>query len=87
MIRSRMSEAWEEPGAPQHLPTPLQGILFNEAHARVVKAQCKELYSFPAGQSVGAVREETTVADVMARLRREHDETLERLAGVRAGTT
>lgn len=85
MIRSRLSEAWEEPGAPAHLDTPLQGVLFNEAHARVVRAECKELFSFPAGQSVGAVREESTVAEVVARLRTEYEQAMDHLAGLRAG--
>jgi NAD(P)H-dependent flavin oxidoreductase YrpB (nitropropane dioxygenase family) len=79
MIRSQLSEAWEQPGAPAYLPTPLQGILYNEAHARVVKAKRKELYSFPAGQVVGMIREESSVKDVMLRMQMEYLEALERL--------
>ena len=80
MIRSELSEAWEEPGAPKYLPTPLQGVLYNEAHARVVRSRNKELYSFPVGQSVGAVTGETTVGEVMYRLQLEFGEAMERLA-------
>jgi NAD(P)H-dependent flavin oxidoreductase YrpB (nitropropane dioxygenase family) len=80
MIRSKLSEAWEGPGAPPYLPTPLQGILFNEAYARVVRAKQKDLYSFPVGQSVGAVTQETTVRDVMYNLQLEFGEAMERLA-------
>lgn len=79
MTRSILSEAWERPGAPAYLPTPLQGILFNEAHQRVIRAQRADLYSAPAGQSVGALTHETTVADVMYRLQLEYGEALERL--------
>lgn len=82
MIRSKMSEAWEQPGAPGYLLPPLQGILYNEAHARVVRAKRKDLYSFPAGQSVGALTEETSVRDVMYRLQVEYVEAAERLGGV-----
>ena len=82
MIRSEMSEAWERPGAPPYLPTPLQGVLYNEAHERVVRAGRGDLYSFPVGQSVGAVREETTVRAVMYRLQLEYGEALERLAAI-----
>ena len=82
MRRSRLSEAWDEPGAPPVLPTPLQGILYNEAHARVVRAQRKDLYSFPVGQSVGALRSETSVADVVYRLQVEYVEAVERLAAL-----
>ncbi|MBC7378690.1 MAG: nitronate monooxygenase [Burkholderiaceae bacterium] len=79
MIKSKLSEAWEQPGAPGYLPTPLQGILYNEAHARVVRARCTELYSFPAGQVVGMINEETTVRDVMYRMQLEYLEAVERL--------
>ena len=79
MIKSAMSEAWEQPGAPKYLPTPLQGILYNEAHARVVRAKRKDLYSFPAGQVVGMLTEETSVRDVMVQLQPEYLDTMERL--------
>ncbi|MFR9805015.1 nitronate monooxygenase [Pseudonocardia sp. RS010] len=82
MIRSALSDAWEAPGAPAVLPTPLQGVLYNEAHARVVRARADGLFSFPVGQSVGAVRGETTVAEVMYRLQEELGEALERLGGL-----
>ncbi len=79
MIKSKLSEAWEQPGAPPYLPTPLQGILYNEAHARVVRAKRKDLYSFPAGQVVGMINEETTVREVMYQMQLEYLEAVERL--------
>lgn len=79
MIRSKLSEAWEQPGAPPYLPTPLQGILYNEMHARVVRAQRRDLYSFPVGQSVASVTEETSVREVMLRLQTEYLAAMERL--------
>jgi NAD(P)H-dependent flavin oxidoreductase YrpB (nitropropane dioxygenase family) len=85
MIKSKLSEAWEKPGAPSYLPTPLQGVLYNEAHARVVRARRKDLYSFPVGQSVGDVNSETTVRDVMYRLQMEYVAAMERLTALHAG--
>ena len=79
MIKSRLSEAWEQPGAPKYLPTPLQGILYNEMHARVVRAKRKDFYSGPAGQVVGMLTEETSVRDVMYRMQTEYLEAVERL--------
>jgi len=79
MIRSKLSEAWEKPGAPAYLPTPLQGVLYNEAHARVVRAKRADLYSFPVGQSVCDVNEETSTRDVMVRLQTEYLDAMERL--------
>ena len=86
MLRSKLSEAWEQPGAPAFLKTPLQGILYNEAHARVVRARRKDLYSFPVGQSVGSLTGETTVKDVMLRMQLEYLETMERLVALHATT-
>jgi NAD(P)H-dependent flavin oxidoreductase YrpB (nitropropane dioxygenase family) len=80
MLRSRMVDAWEQQGAPAYLPTPLQGILYNEIHARVVRSGRKDLYSFPVGQSVGAVTAETSVREVMLRLQTELLDAMDRCA-------
>lgn len=80
MIRSRMSDAWDKADAPGYLPTPLQGILYNEIHARVVRAERSDLYSFPVGQSVADVSEETSVREVMLRLQTEYLDVMERMA-------
>ena len=85
MIKSAMSEAWEQPGAPKYLPTPLQGILYNEAHARVVRARRKDLYSFPVGQVVGMIKEETSVREVMVQLQMEYLDAMERLRKLNPG--
>jgi NAD(P)H-dependent flavin oxidoreductase YrpB (nitropropane dioxygenase family) len=79
MLRSTLSEAWEQPGAPPYLPTPLQGVLYNQAHARVVRARRKDLYSFPAGQVVGLLKQRSTVREVMYRLQTEYADAFERL--------
>jgi NAD(P)H-dependent flavin oxidoreductase YrpB (nitropropane dioxygenase family) len=85
MLRSRLSEAWEQPGAPPYLDPPLQGILFNEMTARVIRAERADLYSFPAGQVVGTMTEETTVRQVMYDMQVELVETLERLGRIDLG--
>lgn len=79
MLRSKLSDAWEQESAPSYLPTPLQGVLYNEAHARVVRAQRRDLYSFPAGQAVGTMTQETSVREVMLRLQNEYVTAIERL--------
>ena len=84
MIKSKLSEAWEAPGAPDYLPTPLQGVLYNEAHARVVRAKRADLYSFPVGQSVCDVNGETTVREVMLRLQTEYVDAIEHLMTLQA---
>ncbi|MDN5925627.1 MAG: nitronate monooxygenase [Hyphomicrobiales bacterium] len=82
MLRSRLSEAWEEEGAPPYLLPPLQGILYNEAHARVVRAQRGDLFSFPVGQVVGTMTSETTVKQVMYQMQVEYIEALERVSAL-----
>ena len=79
MTRSRLSDAWTSPDAPDYLPTPLQGVLHNEAHARIVRAKNRDLFSFPVGQSVCAVTKPTTVGEVMYRLQEQYGEAMERL--------
>lgn len=82
MTRSRLSEAWERPGAPGYLLPPLQGILYNEAHARVVRAQRADLCSIPAGQVVGTMTAETSVREIMYQLQSEYAATMERIAAM-----
>lgn len=79
MTRSQLSDAWTRPDAPDYLPTPLQGVLHNEAHARIVRAKNKDLFSFPVGQSVGALTRTTTVGEVMYKLQEQFGESVERL--------
>lgn len=80
MLKSKLSEAWEQPEAPRYLDPPLQGILFNEMTARVIRAERADLYSFPAGQVVGGMTEETTVRQVMYDMQVELLDALERMS-------
>lgn len=80
MIKSKASEAWEMPGAPRHLLPPLQNMLYHAARIRIEKGRRADLCSFPAGQVVGNLKEETSVRHVMMDLMNEYAETLERLA-------
>lgn len=82
MLKSKLSEAWEQPGAPPYLLPPLQGILYNEAHARAVKAERADYYSFPAGQVVGNLKAETSVKQVMYEMQEELLQSLDRMGGL-----
>ena len=79
MLKSRLSEIWEAPDAPEYLDPPLQGVLFNEVTARVIRAERSDLYSFPAGQVVGSMKQETSVRQVMLEMQTELADALERL--------
>ncbi|MGI4815503.1 MAG: nitronate monooxygenase [Janthinobacterium lividum] len=80
MTKSKMSEAWEQPGAPKHLLPPLQNALYHYARPRIEKAQRADLVSTPAGQVVGLMTEETSVKQVVLDMLNEYAETAERLA-------
>ena len=82
LTKSRLSEAWEQPDAPGYLLPPLQGILYNEAHTRIVRAGRADLCSIPAGQVVGTMTGETTVRELMYQLQSEYISTMERLMTV-----
>ena len=79
MLKSRLSEIWEAPDAPEYLDPPLQGVLFNEVTGRVIRAERSDLYSFPAGQVVGSMKQETSVRQVMLEMQTELADALERL--------
>lgn len=80
MIRSKASEAWEQPGAPKHLKPPLQNGLYYAAKARVERAGRADYLSFPAGQVVGTMKEESSVRQVMLDLLNDYVDSTERLA-------
>ena len=62
---------------------PLQNLLVSEAHQRLIRSGQPDVVPMPAGQIVGRIAEVRPVADVLAELLTEADETLERLTGLR----
>jgi len=83
LLRNRWTQAWEQPGAPQPLPMPLQNLLVSEAHRRLMHSGQPDVVPMPVGQIVGRMNDVRPVAEVMAALVRETDEALDRLGGLR----
>jgi NAD(P)H-dependent flavin oxidoreductase YrpB (nitropropane dioxygenase family) len=79
MIRSKLSEAWEKPGAPRHLLPPLQNVLYYLAKARIARANRGDLLSIPAGQVVGTMTEETSVHSVIGDFLNDYADAAERM--------
>jgi NAD(P)H-dependent flavin oxidoreductase YrpB (nitropropane dioxygenase family) len=79
LLRNRWTQAWAAPGAPEPLPMPLQNVLVADAHRRLMAAGDPTVVPMPAGQIVGRITSVRPVADVMADLITELDETLSRL--------
>jgi len=83
LLRNRWTQAWEQPGAPQPLPMPLQNLLVSEAHRRLLQSGQPDVVPMPVGQIVGRMNEVRPVAEVIAALLAETDEALARLGGLR----
>jgi NAD(P)H-dependent flavin oxidoreductase YrpB (nitropropane dioxygenase family) len=82
LLKNKWTQAWTEPGAPDPLPMPLQNVLVAQAHRRLMEAGDPDVIPMPAGQIVGRLNDVRPVADVMAALVREADETLARLGNL-----
>lgn len=83
LVKSRWTQAWAEAGAPDPLPMPLQNLLVGQAHQRIVAADDPEVVAMPVGQIVGRMNESRPVADIIAELVREGDNTIDRLGKLR----
>jgi NAD(P)H-dependent flavin oxidoreductase YrpB (nitropropane dioxygenase family) len=83
LLKNRWTDAWQQPGAPEPLPMPLQNLLVSEAHQRLMRSGRPDVVPMPAGQVIGRLTEVRPVAEVMAGLLRETGEALDRLTGLR----
>jgi NAD(P)H-dependent flavin oxidoreductase YrpB (nitropropane dioxygenase family) len=83
LLKNSWTRAWEEPGAPDPLPMPLQNVLVADAHQRLMRSGNPDVVPMPTGQIVGRFSEAQPVADLMASLLSEADETLARLESLR----
>jgi NAD(P)H-dependent flavin oxidoreductase YrpB (nitropropane dioxygenase family) len=79
LLKSKWTEAWDAPDAPEPLPMPLQNILVSEAHQRMNESDNPDTVAMPVGQIVGRMNEVRPVAEVLTDLVTEADETLTRL--------
>jgi NAD(P)H-dependent flavin oxidoreductase YrpB (nitropropane dioxygenase family) len=79
LLKNRWTAAWEEPDAPKPLPMPLQNLLVSDAHQRLMRSGQPDVVPMPAGQIIGRMNEVRPVADVVADLVAETNQTLERL--------
>lgn len=79
-LRSRFTDAWDEPGAPKPLPAPLQAILWwGQGRTRVERVRAQDFLTYPVGQIVGDMSQETSVRQVIYDMLNELIESKERL--------
>lgn len=68
LLKTRWTDAWDAPDAPEPLPMPLQNILVSEAHQRMNESTDPTAVAMPVGQIVGRLNEIRPVADIIAEL-------------------
>lgn len=78
-LRTAWTDAWADPGGPEPLPMPLQGLLVADAISRIQKYETPELLGTPVGQIVGQMNEERPVAAVFDDLTRGFERAVARL--------
>ena len=79
LLKTRWTQAWAEPDAPEPLPMPLQNLLVSEAHRRLLHSGDPSVIAMPVGQIVGRMDAVRTVDEVMASLVKEALSTLDKL--------
>lgn len=82
-IRSAWTDEWEAPDAPEPLKMPYQDILVGDLLGAINDHHVEPLMHSGAGQGIGMLHGETTVADVMATLVEETESAYARLQGER----
>ena len=79
-MQNAFSAAYDRPGAPKTLPAPTQNYLWwQEGRTRVERVRAKDFLTYPVGQIVGDMQEETTVRQVVYELMEELLEARDRL--------
>ena len=83
-LRSKYSDAWKQPGAPEPLQMPLQGMLVGNILGGIRDARYEDWMTTPAGQAVVGIHAIRPAAEVVYSLAEEAQEMLEKAAGVTA---
>jgi NAD(P)H-dependent flavin oxidoreductase YrpB (nitropropane dioxygenase family) len=91
MLRSAWTDAWDEPGAPETLPMPLQSLLIAEAQRRIHRvahkpdAPARPLVTYFVGQVVGQMNVPMSARDVVREMVEQCLDTLERMDALAHG--
>ncbi|KKW63380.1 monooxygenase [Mycolicibacterium elephantis] len=86
LLKSKWTDAWDAPDAPEPLPMPLQNILVSEAHQRMNASDNPDAVAMPVGQIVGRMNEIRPVADIIAELVAGFEAATRRLDDIREQT-
>lgn len=81
LLRTKWTDAWAAPDAPEPLPMPLQNVLVGEAHLRIAAADDPEVVAMPVGQIVGRMNEVRPVEKILGALVSEYRQVVDQLPG------
>jgi NAD(P)H-dependent flavin oxidoreductase YrpB (nitropropane dioxygenase family) len=81
-LRTKWTEAWDQPGAPPPLPMPLQGLLYGEAAARFTRVHDKGFAGHPVGQIVGSINAVRPSRQVVLEMVEQWLATMDRMNGM-----
>ncbi len=79
LLKNNWTDAWQQPGAPDALPMPLQNLLVAEAHQRLMQSGRPDVIPMPVGQIVGRMNEVRPVSTVLADMIAEYEAAVARL--------
>jgi NAD(P)H-dependent flavin oxidoreductase YrpB (nitropropane dioxygenase family) len=79
VLRSKWTDAWDAPGAPQPLPLPAQKLLVIPALKRLELANAVDYMGYMSGQIVGRIKKEQTIREIMEGMKTEFQAVIDRL--------
>ena len=88
MLRSAWTDAWDEPGAPDTLPMPLQSMLIADAQRRIQRvahkadSNARPLVTYFVGQVVGQMNTPMATREVVREMVEECLDAMDRMNGL-----
>jgi NAD(P)H-dependent flavin oxidoreductase YrpB (nitropropane dioxygenase family) len=79
VLRSKWTDAWDAPGAPEPLPLPQQKLLVIPALKRLELANAVDYMGYMSGQIVGRIKKEQTIREIMEDMKTELQEVIDRM--------
>jgi NAD(P)H-dependent flavin oxidoreductase YrpB (nitropropane dioxygenase family) len=79
VLRSKWTDAWDAPGAPEPLPLSAQKLLVIPALKRLELANAVDYMGYMSGQIVGRIKKEQTIRELVDCMKTEFQEVADRL--------
>jgi NAD(P)H-dependent flavin oxidoreductase YrpB (nitropropane dioxygenase family) len=79
VLRSKWTDAWDAPGAPEPLPLPAQKLLVIPALKRLELANAVDYMGYMSGQIVGRIKKEQSIREIVEGMKVEFQQVMDRL--------